>query len=165
MIRFLLALGLLAVGLPATQAAPDDPAVVMGIVDVREGKLPPDCRVRATPVLGGPPVETPLADGSTFAFEGLPTGLYRFEIVQANNIVFAEAGSPETRVEPGPNNLTLLVQRGRVSRSQARSAADSPEPGRYRVWIVAGGVVAAAVVCESAGCFDDDPPVSPSQPD
>jgi hypothetical protein len=156
---------LLVAGLAFTTvpAAVGDGAVV-GEIRIREGYLPEPARVRAIPVEGGTSRTAPVEEGATFAFEGLPPGLYRFEVLLANNTVFAAAGAVETRIEPGLNRLTLVVARGRVEPEPRRF---SEWPTRYQVLAIIGGIGGAALICAAADCGGDDDEeenVSPSAP-
>jgi len=133
---------------------------VEGEVRIEQGKIPEHAKVMATPVLGGVPFYATIQK-KRFTFSGLPEGMYRFEIVLANNTVFAEAGAQELRIGPDANTVIMLVQHGRTD-LPARPFWDWST--RAKVMSVAGGAALLAIGCAAADCFDDDESVSPSSP-
>lgn len=137
------------------------PVPVQGEVVIGAGRLPAGAQVRATPVEGGEPVTVPIHD-LAFTFPALAPGLYRFEILLANNTVFAEAGAVDARIGPGAETLTLVIQEGRTD-PPSRSAGDWV--ARHKVLVIVGGaLLVAAGVCLANDCLDDDDSVSPVTP-
>ena len=108
-----------------------------------------------------PAVLAPVDRRGRFELRELAPGTYLIDFLLPNHVVVSQAGEVVLEVQPGENRLEVEMPRGKGS------AAETPFldwPLQYKAIAVAGVVAAAAVICESDDCFDDDDEASPSSP-